>query len=199
MTGMILFGDHPVTWRRLLKRCLELAAIWLVLTGGHSAAWLPGLAVVIPAAFASLLLPPGPAWNWHLAGICRFLPFFLRRSLLAGYDVARRALAPDPGLKPGLHRHPWRLPPGPARVFLANTISLLPGTLSVEFSDDYLLIHTLDRETDLKGELEKLEGMVGRLFRLAPEPPNAYSPLTQPANALGERLPGPQPRSEAGQ
>lgn len=162
---MILFGEHHVTWRLLLRRSLELAAIWLILTGGRADGWLPGVVVVIPAAVASLLLPATHAWSWRLAGLCRFLPFFLRRSLLAGLDVARRALAPDPKLRPGLHRYYWRLPPGPARLFFANTVSLLPGTLSIGLDREKLLIHTLDGNRELDKELSILEEMVNRLFR----------------------------------
>jgi len=161
---MILFGEHHITWRRLGRRSLELAAIWLILTGGHADAWLPGLAVVVSAALASLLLPVSRAWRWRLGGLCRFLPFFLLRSLLAGLDVARRALAPDPALRPGLHRYHWQLPEGPARIFFLNTVSLLPGTLSVGLDREGLLIHTINADRDLDGELAKLEKMVMLLF-----------------------------------
>ncbi|MDZ7640740.1 MAG: Na+/H+ antiporter subunit E [Desulfurivibrio sp.] len=171
MTAMILSGDHQITWRQVLRRSLELALIWLILTGGHADAWLPGLVVVVPAAFASLLLPPGQSWNWRLAGLYRFLPFFLRRSLAAGISVARRALAPNPGLRPGLHRYHWRLAAGPARVFFANTVSLLPGTLSIELDDDTLLLHTLNIDRDLDRELQHLETMVADLFQLREPPP----------------------------
>lgn len=163
---MILFGDHQITWRQVLRRSLELAIIWLILTGAHADAWLPGLIVVVPAAFASLLLPPGQTWNWRLLGLYRFLPFFLRRSLLAGIDVARRALSPTPGLEPGLHHYHWRLATGPARIFFANTVSLLPGTLSVGIGEDKLLIHTLNADQDLDRELTHLETMVTELFQL---------------------------------
>ncbi len=168
---MILFGEHHVTWRRLLRRILELAAIWLILTGGRADSLLPGIVVVIPAAVASLLLPVSHAWSWRLGGLCRFLPFFLWRSLLAGLDVARRALAPDLALHPGLYRYRWRLPPGPARIFFANTVSLLPGTLSVGLDRENLLLHTLDTRRDLDDELVSLEEMVNQLFQQEKGPP----------------------------
>ncbi|MFU8818906.1 MAG: Na+/H+ antiporter subunit E [Desulfurivibrio sp.] len=167
---MILFGEHHITWRRLLRRSLELTAIWLILTGGRSDAWLPGLVVVIAAALASLLLPVTHTWSWRPGGLCRFLPFFLHRSLLAGLDVARRALAPDPALRPGLHRYRWQLPPGPARIFFANTVSLLPGTLSVGLDRETLLIHTINADRELGEDLADLERMVGLLFKQGNEP-----------------------------
>lgn len=164
---MILFGDHHRFGQRLLRRSLELAGIWLILTGAATSALLPGLLVVLPAALASLLLPPVPAWSWLPLGLCRFLPFFLFRSLLAGIDVARRAFSPHPRLNPGLITYAWRLPPGPARIFLANTVSLLPGTLSVGLEADQLIVHTLDDNPKLEQELSQLETMVGQLFKMA--------------------------------
>jgi multicomponent Na+:H+ antiporter subunit E len=162
---MILFADHQQLGRRLLRRSLELAAIWLVLTGARPEALLPGLVVVLSAAVATLLLPPGGSWRWRPLALARFFPYFLGRSLVAGFDVARRAFSPDPALQPGLVEFAWGLPPGPARVFLANVISLLPGTLSVGISPENLQIHTLNHNPGLTLELRRLETMVDRLFK----------------------------------
>ncbi|ADH87027.1 Na+/H+ antiporter subunit E [Desulfurivibrio alkaliphilus] len=162
---MILFADHRHFARRLLRRSLELAIIWLVLTGAAPDGLLPGLIVVISAAVASLLLPPGYSWVWRPLGLLRFLPFFMIRSLLAGFDVARRAFSPDPRLAPTLVTFRWRLAEGPARVFFANAVSLLPGTLSVGFDRESLEIHSLDRSPGLEQELRRLETRIDELFK----------------------------------
>ena len=151
---------------RFFRRVLELTGIWLILTGAAPSAYLPGLMVIIPAAFASLLVPPTQGWSWRLSGLCRFVPYFLIHSLLAGFEVAWQALRLRPRLRPALLTRPWRVPPGPARVFLANTISLLPGTLSVGFSQDELTIHALNQKPGLDDDLERLEGLVRQLFKL---------------------------------
>lgn len=168
---MILFADHQNFARRLLRRSLELAVIWLILTGAEPAGLLPGVVVVIPAAAASLLLPPARSWTWRPMGLLRFFPFFLGRSLLAGIDVARRAFSIDTRLEPTLVNFHWRLAAGPARVFFANTVSLLPGTLSVGFDRDKLLIHSLDRNADQEEKLRRLEALVDDLFKQEPETP----------------------------
>jgi len=174
---MILFAEHRQLGRRLLRRSCELAIIWLVLTGARPEALLPGLVVVLSAAAATLLLPPGGSWRWRPLALARFFPYFLGRSLVAGFDVARRAFSPDPALQPGLVELAWGLPPGPARVFLANVISLLPGTLSVGISPESLQIHILDHNPGLEGELRRLETMVDRLFQ-AEDSQEAAAPAT---------------------
>ncbi|MDF1615429.1 Na+/H+ antiporter subunit E [Desulfurivibrio dismutans] len=167
---MILFADHRHYARRLLRRSLELAVVWLVLTGAAPDGLLPGLVVVISAAVASLLLPPGRSWVWRPLGLLRFLPFFLLRSLLAGTDVARRAFSRNPRLAPTLVTFRWRLSEGPARVFFANTVSLLPGTLSVGFDREKLEIHSLDDDAGLEQDLRRLETRIDELFRQESEP-----------------------------
>ncbi len=127
--------------------------------------WLVGVPVVLFATLASVaLLPP---FSCSLPGVIRFVPFFLWRSLYGGVDVARRALHPRLPITPGLFYHHWRLPPGPARVFMANTVSLLPGTLSAKISVDCLQVHLLDEQKDFLSELERVEQRVAAMFGIS--------------------------------
>ena len=99
-----------------------------------------------------------------LYALFRFVPFFLIRSLLGGVDVAWRAFHPSMPIDPRLIEYPIQLPPGLPRVFLANTVSLLPGTLSVQLGSNYLNVHVLTRRKDVLSELENLERKVAALF-----------------------------------
>lgn len=164
-----MIGSQRRLLQQILMRIGLLAALWWVLTGGRYGAWPAGIPAVAAALLASFALPRPATWPWRPTGLVRFLPFFLKSSLAAGLDVARRAYAPGPPLAPGLVEYPWRLPPGPARVFLANTVSLLPGTLSIGFDDRKLTIHVIDRTRPVGEEVKRLESMVARLFRHPPQ------------------------------
>jgi len=94
------------------------------------------------------------------------VPFFLWRSLYGGVDVARRALHPRLPISPEMYHHRWRLPPGLPQVFMANTVSLLPGTLSAELGDEFLYVHVLDQTGAFASELMILEEYVAGLFGL---------------------------------
>ena len=94
----------------------------------------------------SRCLPPVP-FNWF--EFVRFVPFFLMRSLLGGVDVAWRAFHPGMPIAPEFIEYPLRLPPGLARVFMANTVSLLPGTMSTEIGENCLTVHVLDGRKDV--------------------------------------------------
>lgn len=152
---------------RLRVGCLRavlFSLIWWILTDGAMNSWLVGVPVVLFATLVSVvLLPP---LSWSLTGIVRFAPYFLWRSLYGGIDVARRALHPRLPISPGMYDHRWRLPPGLPRVFMANTVSLLPGTLSAELDEEHLRVHVLDQTGTFASELTIIEVRVARLFGL---------------------------------
>jgi len=156
-------------WRGLPARLAGFALVWGVLTGGAPNTWPAGSLAVATAALVSLALRPPRPWRMRLGGVLRFVPYFVRQSLRGGLDVARRAFAPGLPLNPVLVEHPLGLPPGTARIFLLNTVSLLPGTLSADLRGDLLVVHGLDAELPLAAELRRLEALVAELFDEARE------------------------------
>jgi len=155
-------GPGRASWRTLALRALLLGLLWWLFTRGDPVAWLIGIPTLLAALWASwVLLPPT---SWSIAGLARFVPYFLRRSLEAGVDVALRALRPRPSLRPELLEYRFRLPPGPARVFMAGAITLLPGTLSAELSGDSVTVHVLAADPRRRRELAQLEERVGNIF-----------------------------------
>ena len=154
-------------------RFLGFFMLWLVLTEGYPGAWSFGLPVVLIALLVDGKFRRSGTWRWRLKGLGDFLPFFLWQSLRGGIDVARRAIDPQLPLAPGFLEHRLRLPLGPSRIFLADTISLLPGTCSVSMEKEgILLVHVLDEAMPNKVFLCRLEELIARLFGLDLEPPN---------------------------
>jgi len=149
---------------RFCFRAVLFALLWWMLTEGAADSWLVGAPVVVLAALASGVLLPGTAWS--LPGLLRFIPFFLWHSLRGGVDVAGRALHPRLPISPGLLKHQWRLPTGLPRVFMANTVSLLPGTLSAELGEEFLHVHVLDLSGAFEAELTVIEARVAKMFGL---------------------------------
>ena len=145
-------------------RTVLFALLWWILTDGAITSWLVGAPTVVFAVLASGALLPRVSWS--LSGIIRFVPFFLWHSLYGGVDVARRALHPRLPISPELFDHKWRLPPGLPRVFMANTVSLLPGTLSAELGEAHLRVHVLDYTCTFVSELPVIEARVAALFGL---------------------------------
>lgn len=145
---------------------LSLAAwvvIWLAWTGAEAASWIVGLPM-LAAAMVFLGLLESSAVRVRAGGLPRLAGFFLFESLRGGWDVARRALSRDMGLRPDLQDYDTVLNEGPARVFLINCISLMPGTATVEREEGHLKLHVLDGQIDCVGEVRRLESRVAEIF-----------------------------------
>jgi multicomponent Na+:H+ antiporter subunit E len=140
-------------------RGLGFLCIWLVIFGVDLAGVLVGAATAAVATWTSLrLLPPGAARMRPLT-LARFALRFLGQSVIAGADVARRALDPRLPLRPGFARCPTRLAPGLARDAFCTIASLLPGTLPAGSEPGALLMHCLDVGQDVPAQMADEEAM----------------------------------------
>lgn len=152
------------TFSAVSARIILFAILWWVVTEAAINSWYIGVPVVVFATWVSLVLLP--SFSLSLSGALRFLPFFFWHSLRGGVDVAWRALHPQLAISPDMVKYPWRLPAGLPRVFMSNTVSLLPGTLSAEMDEDYLHLHVLDKTDDFSKDLAIIEQRVADLFAL---------------------------------
>ena len=90
--------------------------------------------------------------------------------LLANLDVAYRVLHPRLPIRPGIVRVRTRLRSTAARTVLANSITLTPGTLTVELLDGgFLYVHWLNVSTTDPEEarariVRRFESILGRIF-----------------------------------
>jgi multicomponent Na+:H+ antiporter subunit E len=136
--------------------------LWCLLTDGAASSWWIGIPAVLLALVISfsLDLPTISLWS-KLPG---FLLFFFLHSLQGGMDVARRVFRRNMLIAPVLYEYTMRLPIGFPQVMMANSVGLLPGTLSVEIENNVLTVHVLDKHTDFMAELEAVECNIARMF-----------------------------------
>jgi len=73
-----------------------------------------------------------------------YLASFLAALLRANLDMARRVLSPSLPLRPAVVDVKTRLQSPLGRMLLANSITLTPGTLSVDIIGDRILVHWID-------------------------------------------------------
>ncbi|MFO7639163.1 MAG: Na+/H+ antiporter subunit E [bacterium] len=148
--------------------------VWLLLTWSFETGSL--IAGAVLALIAALVfgreLPLSPVrllnprrWFWLLV----YIPVFGVHVIRANIDVALRVLSPGLQLKPGIVKIRTTLKSDIARTFLANSITLTPGTMTVDIKDDLLYIHWIEVKTEdceeagriIKGPFEKL---LARIF-----------------------------------
>jgi len=146
----------------IVLQVVLFALIWWILTDGAASSWwIGGPAVLLAAVLSVKLISPVYLNGYELL---RFVPVFLMRSLLGGTDVAWRAFHPAMPIAPDLIAYPLRLPSGLPQVFMVNTVSLLPGTLSASLEQSVLKVHVLDKRKDFLSELTVVEQSVARIF-----------------------------------
>ena len=135
--------------RRLLPApllSLALFIAWLMLAGSLS----PGnllLAAALAVVLPMLCLPyrPGNPRPRMGATALRLAAVVLRDIIVSNVDVARRVLGPVDRIQPRFVWVPLSLTEPHAIATLAGIITMTPGTLSSEVTDDrrHLLVHAL--------------------------------------------------------
>jgi len=73
-----------------------------------------------------------------------YIPIFIWKLILANLDVARRVLSLKIPLNPGIVKVKTGLKGDIGKLTLANSITLTPGTLSIDVEGDYVFVHTID-------------------------------------------------------
>jgi multicomponent Na+:H+ antiporter subunit E len=132
------------TMKAVTARFIFFASVWLMIADWNKDDLPLGLAACALALWISLSLLPPTAVRPRLGPLAKLSLRFLSSSIVAGVDVARRALLPRLDLHPGFVAVPLALPPGEARnAFLAYS-SLQPGTLPTSAEGDELHVHCLD-------------------------------------------------------
>ena len=146
--------------KRALSLFLLLFAFWLLLSG-HYDFWFIGLGFISSASAVFLARRMGVVDAEGLPldlvpGLLRYAPWLFGTVIQANFDVARRILHPRLPITPTVIRVPAEQRTAPGRVSYANSITLTPGTISLEVSDDEIEVHALsvDAAEDLQsGEM----------------------------------------------
>ncbi len=169
MTGAALnhrFGKGKsgiATFWAALRRGLLFSALWWLLTEGDlQAVWIGAVAVAAATA-ASLALMPPRHWLRPLPALA-FVWFFLRSSVVSGFQVACLALDPRRQPSPRSVSVALSLPEGAPRLIVAGALCIVPGTLSVRLDGNTLAIHTIDATIPVAAEVATLEGHVARML-----------------------------------
>ncbi|MFQ5789416.1 MAG: Na+/H+ antiporter subunit E [Acidobacteriota bacterium] len=156
-----------------------LFAFWIVLSGKLDAFHLTAGAVssvgITWATFRLLLLKPAigpesvhPASSTPWLRLLAYIPWLSWQIFIASVQVAYVVLHPRLPIAPRMVRFHHPLRDTQARLTLANSITLTPGTVTVDVQGDTFLVHALTEASALsllpEGG-EKMQRRVTRLFR----------------------------------
>ncbi len=148
---------------------LVLFGMWMLWSGAYS--W-PGsehfhgliLALGVASCFFVLVLsmrmkivdveavPLHISWR-----LIRYIPWLLKEIFIANIDVARLILSPKLRISPNLVKVEAFQETELAQVIYANSITLTPGTVSVDLEDGWITVHAITweaRQALIEGDMD---------------------------------------------
>jgi multicomponent Na+:H+ antiporter subunit E len=147
---------------RVLLRASALLGLWLALCGAAPSNLGAGAATAVAATWMSLRLLPSGRSRPSPAALASLVLHFLGQSVIAGADVAWRALDPRLPLKPGFVPYRAVSLSGTARNTFAVLTSLLPGTVPIGDESGQLVYHCLDVDQPVASQLATEESALSR-------------------------------------
>ena len=132
---------------------IALAVVWVLVTaslrsdellmGGLVAVIIALLVHKVSGVFVGIRLTPKAV----VFAVVYFL-IFLRELVKANLDVAVRVLKPSLPIRPGIVEVKTGMQSQLGKLFLANSITLTPGTLTLDVQGDRMFIHWIDVKGD---------------------------------------------------
>lgn len=148
------------------------AAFWFALSGEASlsgeTSWLfliwAGVAVAVGIAAAARLRTidrEGSPYH-HLASLAGYFAWLLVEIVKANAAVIGAVLNPRRSINPAVVRIPTSDRSGVARALFANSITLTPGTVTLDVGPDWLLVHALNEEAAQPGDFATMDRLSRR-------------------------------------
>lgn len=166
-----------------------LALVWLfvrgVTPGTVVGEVLIGLAVGLPIAYAfRRFYEPEFSPGTALAGlpwVGVYLAVFLWELVTANLDVAYRVLSPSMPIEPDVVELPLRVQSDAAIATIANSITLTPGTLTMDYDEqrNSLYVHAI-ATTDRDAVLEPIRTWEGYALHIFDEKRSPSDPVPDP-------------------
>ncbi|NPA68853.1 MAG: Na+/H+ antiporter subunit E [Chlorobi bacterium] len=166
-TGVSKFNKFFYTW-------LMLFVVWL----GFTTSFVPS--EIITGVFLSFTIAVFSYKSFTQAGLKSLSPqrlvlmvkyffVFVRALVKANLDVAKIVINPKLPINPGIVEFESKLTSSFARMILANSITLTPGTLTVDIIDNKFFIHWLyvtgtDQETVYKEIAKQFEDILVKIY-----------------------------------
>lgn len=149
--------------KRKAATFIIMLVFWTVMSGMFDAFHfsLGILCCALVAFFSSDLLFPeaGKPWLKETIGMIRYLPYLLWQIVVANLQVTYIVLHPRmlDKIDPHLFRFETKLKRPISKVAMAQSITLTPGTITVNIHENQIAVYALTREAAaaLPGEMER--------------------------------------------
>jgi multicomponent Na+:H+ antiporter subunit E len=124
---------------------LLFTLLWVALLGSYDLPTLLSGFVIGFGLFRMTLDAPTAAYRKRVLVIGRFILFYIKEILTSNLRIARDVMRTKPAIQPGIVAVDIRALNTRSAVFVANLITMTPGTLALDLSADghFLYVHCL--------------------------------------------------------
>jgi multicomponent Na+:H+ antiporter subunit E len=129
--------------RTVAVRAVALFVVWLLLSQTLDVFYL-GLGGLSALVVARLHTSEPATGGLRWVGLLLYLPWLLWQVLQSGWHVTRLILGPRLPIDPKLVKYKTVLRDPAAVTIFGNSITLTPGTITVEVNGDELVVHAMD-------------------------------------------------------
>jgi len=174
---------------RILVLFLALMAFWLVLSarldplflviGAASAAWIAWYTMQVLDHEVGERRDRG---GFNPLALITYIVWLFVRQVVSGFSLAWVVVNPRLAPQPGVFRFRTGLEPPAARAILANSITLVPGTNTIEVEDEVFTVHAFNAASAADIAEAKVQRRIARIFRVPPDDPPVleWEPLYDP-------------------
>ncbi len=148
---------------------LVLLAFWLILSGHYDLFHVGAgilCAALVTGCSADLLSLGGRETGLSVWRFIAYLPWLLYQVVLANFHVVSLILWPSQ-LRPQIVRFRTRLRSDLARTTLGNSITLTPGTVTMDIEGDEFVVHAVSDKAARELKSGAMEQRVAQVFREA--------------------------------
>jgi multicomponent Na+:H+ antiporter subunit E len=156
---------RPISSQFLILKTTALFGIWVILSGKFDLFHL-GLGLVLSFCVAWINSGHSPfVPRFHLWGkFLLYLPWLFTRIVHSSLHLTKLILHPRLPIHPRLIRYESTLQEPPAVVLLGNSITLTPGTITVEVNGRVLLVHVMDEVAGEDVMSGRIESKIAEVF-----------------------------------
>jgi len=157
---------RPVSSEFLVLKGVALFVLWVMLSGSFD--WIHlGLGLVLSFTVAWINSGHSPfVPNFRLWGnILLYFPWLFMKLVQSSLHLSKLILHPALPIDPRMIRVETKLGHRAAVVLLGNSITLTPGTITVEVDDNALIVHAIDGVSAEDVTSGRIESKIAKVFQ----------------------------------
>ncbi|MDR4495493.1 MAG: Na+/H+ antiporter subunit E [Nitrospirales bacterium] len=152
--------------KQLLFNTLALFGVWLVLSGRYDLFHVViGFMVACGVAWLNTGFAHSAFHQFPWVRAVLYVPWLFLRVVQSSLHLTKLILSPSLPIRPKLIFYRSHLRHQGAMVMLGNSVTLTPGTITVEVNGSHLLVHTIDEEAGEDLTSGRMEKKIAQVFQ----------------------------------